>query len=69
MNRSDLVVLKELSISKELVPVEKIPESFKSDFNKFFFGKTLVQDENKHLFAYPHDVRQWVKYLFIAYKD
>jgi hypothetical protein len=69
INRSDLVILKELSISKDLVPLERIPVSFKSDFNKYFFGKTLVQDENKHLFAYPHDIRQWVQYLFKAYKD
>ena len=69
MNRSDLVVLQELSFSKDLVPVERIPESFKPDFNKFFFGKTLVQDEKKHLFAYPHDIRRWVKYLFLVYKD
>lgn len=69
MNRSDLVALNELSFSKDLVPVESIPESFKSDFQKFFFGKTLVQDEQKHLFAYPHDIRQWVQCLFLAYKD
>jgi len=69
INKSDLVVLKELSISKDLVSLDRIPASFKSDFNKYFFGKTLVQDEHKHLFAYPHDIKQWVQYLFIAYKD
>lgn len=68
MRKSDLLVLKELSFSKDLVPVEKIPGAFKSDFNKFFFGKTLVQDETKHLFAYPHDIKRWVQYVFSVYK-
>ena len=69
ITRSDLVLLQELSVSKDLVPLERIPESFKSDFDKFFFGKTLVQDEKKHLFAYPHDIRRWVQCVFTAYKD
>ena len=69
MNRSDLLTLKELSSTKVLVPLEKIPESFKSDFNKFFFGKTLVEDKNKNLFADPHDVKRWVQCVFIDYKD
>jgi hypothetical protein len=69
IRKSDLVILKELSFADDLVPVDRIPVSFKLDFQKFFFGKTLVQDENKKLFVYPHDIRQWVQYVFQVYKD
>jgi hypothetical protein len=68
MNRSDIITLKRLSMVKDLVPIEDIPSSFKSDFNKFFYGKTLVKDKNSHLFAYPSDVKRWVHSLFIKYK-
>lgn len=69
INRSDISVLQKLSDAKELVPIELIPQSFKTDFNKFFFGKTLVKDEANHLFAYPSDVKRWVRMLFLTYKD
>jgi hypothetical protein len=69
MEKSDLLVLKELSVSNDLVPVESIPESFKSDFYKFFFGKTVVVDEKGQVFAYPHDIKKWVRHLLIAYKE
>ena len=68
INRSDISTLKQLSFSRELVPITNIPESFKSDFNKFFFGKTLVK-ENDQIFAYPHDIKHWVRYVFLKYKD
>ena len=68
INRTDILALKELSFSKDLVSVEKIPNSFKSDFDRFFFGKTLVK-ENNTLFAYPHDIKDWVRYVFHTYKD
>lgn len=61
-------MLKELSFSKELVPIGKIPESFKKDFDTFIFGKTLVE-ENNVLFAYPQDIKNWVRYVFFTYKD
>jgi hypothetical protein len=68
INRSDISVLQHLSTVKELVPIEEIPDSFKQDFNKFFFGKTLVKDDQNHLFVYPSDIIQWVRVLFSKYK-
>jgi len=68
IKRTDILRLKELSFSKDMVSIEKIPNSFKTDFDKFFFGKTLVK-ENNSLFAYPHDIRNWVRYIFFTYKD
>jgi len=69
MNRSDIVALKHLSTAKELVPFEAIPASFKDDFSRFFFGKTIVKDEFNHRFAYPSDIRKWVHALFLKYKN
>ncbi len=40
-----------------------------SDFDNFFFGKTLVKASNDVLFAYPHDIKKWVKHLFVKYND
>jgi len=68
ISRTDISILKELSFSKDLVSIDRIPNSFKVDFNKFFFGKTLVK-ENDSLFAYPHDIKSWVRYVFNTYKD
>ena len=68
MNSSDISILKELSFSKDLVSIEKIPNSFKADFDKFFFGKTLVKEGNR-LFAYPHDIKHWIHYIFLKYND
>ena len=69
MTRSDLAALQELSFVKDLVSIERIPKSFMSDFDSFFFGKTLVKASDGILFAYPHDIRRWVKYLFVKYND
>jgi coenzyme F420-reducing hydrogenase delta subunit len=69
MTRTDLAALKELSFAKDLVSIERIPCSFMSDFDVFFFGKTLVKGDDGILFAYPHDIRQWVKYLFVTYSE
>jgi len=68
INRSDISVLQHLSTMKDLVPIEKIPSSFRQDFNKFFFGKTLVKDDQNHLFVYPSDIRRWIRVLFLTYK-
>jgi len=68
INRNDLAVIKNLYFSNDLVSIEIIPNCFKSDFNKFFFGKTLVK-ENNILFAYPHDIKNWVRYIMHTYKD
>jgi hypothetical protein len=66
VNRKDIVSLKTLSSAKELVSVDAIPSTFKSDFQLFFFGKTLVK-ENDTLFAYPHDIKKWVYFIFRKY--
>lgn len=68
INKSDILILKELSFSNDLVSIDKIPSSFKHDFDQFFFGKTLVK-ENNHIFAYPHDIKHWVRYVFSKYND
>ena len=68
INKSDISILKELSFSNDLVSIEKIPSSFKKDFDRFFFGKTLVK-ENGQLFIYPHDIKNWVRYVFFKYND
>lgn len=68
ITRTDISILKELYSSKQLVSLKRIPNSFKMDFDKFFFGKTLVKKDNV-LFAYPHDIKHWVRYIFIKYKD
>ena len=62
-NRTDILILQTLSQVKDLVAIEKIPHSFKDDFDKYFFGKTLVKKEQS-FFAYPHDIKQWVKHVF-----
>jgi len=69
INRADISILKELSLSNDLVSIKRIPNSFKSDFNKFFFGKTLVKGENSDLYAYPNDIKHWVHYVFFKYND
>jgi hypothetical protein len=68
ITRTDISTLKELSSSKDLVSVKKIPNSFKTDFDNFFFGKTVVK-ENNVLFVYPHDIKHWVRYVFAKYND
>ncbi len=68
ITRTDISTLKDLSFTKDLVSVKRIPSSFKMDFDKFFFGKTLVK-ENDVLFAYPHDIKNWVRYIFAKYND
>ncbi|EDP96852.1 hypothetical protein KAOT1_16853 [Kordia algicida OT-1] len=68
ISRTDISTLKELSFTKDLVPVKNIPNSFKLDFDTFFFGKTLVK-KNDVLFVYPHDIKHWVRYVFSKYSD
>lgn len=69
INRTDIIALKKLSKATDLVAIDKVPTAFKSDFQRFFFGKTLTKDENNILLAYPHDIRQWVLYVFKTYRD
>jgi len=68
MTNKDISTLKILSFSKDLVSIKEVPDSFKLDFDTFFFGKTLVK-QNNILFAYPHDIKHWVRYVFAKYKD
>lgn len=64
--KHDILFLRELSVTNELVWTESIPVSLNDEFNRFFFGKTLVKKDNKK-YAYPHDVKEWIKYLFVKY--
>ena len=66
VNREDILTLKKLSIAKDLVSLDAIPMNFKEDFQMFFFGKTLMKQEGI-VYAYPHDVKSWVKFMFNKY--
>ncbi len=66
VTRKDIVTLRNLSTTKDLVPVDNIPHTFKRDFQLFFFGKTFVKKDNS-LFAYPHDVKMWTRFMFNKY--
>jgi hypothetical protein len=66
ITRQDILSLKSLSITKDLVDVESIPTTFKDDFKLFFFGKTLLKKDNS-LFAYPHDIKMWTRFMFNKY--
>jgi hypothetical protein len=69
MTRSDIVALKNLSSATELVPFDSIPAPFKDDFQIYIFGKTIVKDVDNKCFAYPSDIRKWVRVLISKYKD
>lgn len=66
VTRQDIIVLKNLSTTKELIAVDTIPCAFKSDFQLFFFGKTFLKKDNT-LFAYPHDIKKWTRFMFTKY--
>jgi len=66
ITRTDILDLAKLSESKEFVPVSDIPTPFKTDFDLYFFGKTLTT-ENDVLCAYPHDIKSWVRFVFNKY--
>ena len=66
VTRQDIQVLKNLSTAKDLVAVDTIPDTFKQDFKLFFFGKTLLKKDNL-LFAYPHDIKAWIRFMFNKY--
>jgi len=69
MTRSDIVALKDLSSARELVPFDSIPAIFQDDFQMYIFGKTIVKDACNRRFAYPSDIRKWVRVLVTKYKD
>jgi len=66
VTRKDIILLKNLSTTKELVSVDSIPPNFKRDFQIFFFGKTFVKKDNA-LFVYPHDIKVWTRFMFNKY--
>ncbi|MFZ6023965.1 MAG: hypothetical protein ACOYVG_05860 [Bacteroidota bacterium] len=66
IRRSDIDALKTLSSASEMVNVRSIPETFKHEFDRYFFGKTLVKKQGS-LFAHPNDIRQWVTYIVNRY--
>lgn len=66
VTRQDIQSLKNLSTTKDLVAVDIIPDAFKQDFKLFFFGKTLLR-KNDLLFAYPQDIKAWIRFMFNKY--
>jgi hypothetical protein len=66
VTRQDILFLKETSTTKDMVSVDAIPSAFKQDFNVYFFGKTLLKKDNL-LFAYPHDIKMWIRFMFNKY--
>jgi hypothetical protein len=66
ITRQDIVSLQNLSTTKDLVSVDKIPNAFKQDFKLFFFGKTLLKKDDL-LYAYPHDIKVWIRFMFNKY--
>jgi hypothetical protein len=68
ITRNDINLLKKWSTTSDLVPVDSIPASLKPDFQIYFFGKTLLED-NDVVYAYPHDIKGWVGFIFKKYND
>ena len=65
-NKSDLLEMKNLYSTQENIAISDIPSSFQEEFNHFFFGKTLIEKNNK-TYAYAHDIRAWVRLVFEKY--
>ncbi|TXD83201.1 hypothetical protein ESY86_13500 [Subsaximicrobium wynnwilliamsii] len=66
VTRQDILSLKTFSTTKEAVAIDSIPNTFKKDFQLFFFGKTFFKKDNT-LFAYPHDIKRWTRFMFNKY--
>ena len=66
VTRQDIISLKNLSTIKDMVAIDTIPLAFKPDIEMYFFGKTLLK-KGDLLFAYPHDVKSWVRFMFNKY--
>lgn len=66
VTRQDIITLKNLSTTKDLIAVDTIPIVFKKDFQLFFFGKTFLKKDDT-LFAYPHDIKKWTLFMFNKY--
>lgn len=63
VNRNDIDFLKQIFVTTTLVDVSQIPMNLKNEFDLYFFGKTMLFDDNK-TYAYPHDIKSWVSFLF-----
>lgn len=68
VTRKDISFISTLARTKDLVAIDSIPKAFKKDFDYFFFGKTLTKKDNA-LFAYPHDIKAWIKFIYEKYND
>lgn len=66
VTRQDILFLGNLSTTKELVAIDTIPIVFEKDFKLYFFGKTLMK-KDELLFAYPHDIKIWIRFMFNKY--
>lgn len=66
VTRQDILSLKNLSTTKDAVAIDTIPHTFKTDFQMFFFGKTFLKKDDT-LFAYPHDIKRWTRFMFNKY--
>jgi hypothetical protein len=55
-----------VKLASTLVGIDSIPTSFKSDFQLYFFGETLLKEESI-LFACPHDIKMWIRLMFNKY--
>ncbi len=66
VTRKDILFLGNLSTTTELVAVDTIPNAFVKDFKLYFFGKTFMKKDDL-LFAYPHDIKIWVRFMFNKY--
>lgn len=68
VTRQDILFLKKISITTDAVAINTIPNTFKTDFQTYFFGKTFFK-ENNTLFSYPHDIKKWMLFMFNKYNE
>jgi hypothetical protein len=68
LNKEDFLTLRNLCHLDQLTPIEDIPPKFKSDFDLYFFGKTMMLDENNKSLIYPWDIKTWVLRLIKKYE-
>ncbi|WP_430613806.1 hypothetical protein [Flavobacterium sp. JP2137] len=66
VTKQDILTLNVLSTTEVFVAVDSTPVAFKKDFQMFFFGKTFIKKDNT-LFAYPHDIKKWTRFMFNKY--
>lgn len=67
VSRQDIIALKKLGTTRDFIPVDSIPVAFKAEFQSYFLGKTFVKKDDT-LCAYPHDIKNWIHYLFTKYR-